>query len=87
MPSEFRVYRAKTKHSPEERQDMIVPDPKRGFICATEVNEKRAMQWALSFSETQRRDTFEVRELRNAPKEGAQKETVVAKFRAGRKFL
>lgn len=68
---------------------MIVPDPNRGFICATEVNEKRAMQWAHTFSATQQRETFEVRSVKVVTNSNATAatETIVAKFKGGRKFL
>ena len=86
MASEFRVYRIAKDH-PEERQEMIVPDPNRGFVCASEVNEKRAFQWAHTFSETDRRSIFEVRGVTITTEQPHLSEFVVAKFKAGRMFL
>ena len=84
----FRVYRV-DKSGNEQRQDMIVGHPERGWVCATETSDNRAKQWAHIFSSNDSANTYEVREVATKiiQDDPVQDEFTVLRFRGGRRFL
>jgi hypothetical protein len=78
----FRVYRMSEQG--EDRQEMIVGHPQRGWICATETTEKRAHQWAHTYSLSDADHVYEVREVIFS--DTLPQETTMRRFRNGRSF-